>query len=109
MDIKKSKLYFPYNYFFLSFFMHSPVLTICENIAYVISCLDIARSLQYFLTILVIDFEIFWQSYNISQKYFYNIFKILFSSQHIEHSYSIDYDIILNMLVLWWYLVISEP
>ena len=74
MDINKPKLNFRYN-LFLKNIVYS--FAIFDNILQILQKSYFVRTLQDYynkLTILVIGFEIFWQFFNISQEYFYNIF-----------------------------------
>ena len=74
VDIQKSKLNFQYSllekkycYAFASFSNIWKILHTSYSVRTQQHCFNIT-------TILVIGFQIFWQSYNISKEYFYNIF-----------------------------------
>ena len=76
MDIKKCKLNFRYNLFEKNIVY---AFTIFDNILQILHKSYFVRTLQDYYnisTILVIRFEIFWEFYNISKEYFYNIFYI---------------------------------
>ena len=74
MDIKKSKLNFWYNLFEKKIVY---AFVISDNILQILYKSYFVQTLQDYYnisTMLVIVFEIFWQLYNISKEYFYNIF-----------------------------------